>query len=304
MYYSKEMISKLAAIPIESVASALGLSVAHHSCSCPCHEDCNPSMRFYATSNRFFCFSCCKGGNIIDLVRMVLNVGFTEACNWLSAHAGVSRQVPSVQPFGSESGNSFDASRYAKYFEHPFLNRPASDFLFNQRHLRPEVVRWCRLSSWTDRQGNPWLQIPYYDIEGNLGGVQWRNLNSQLSALSSQPRFRFPYGSKCHIYNLPILKRLREGDELWIAEGCSDCWSLMSGGHKAIAIPSATLLKSKDLEPLSTLGSKLSTSFHMYPDRDAPGERLYRQLCMSLPVVRHSLPENYKDYSELYLKKL
>ena len=147
----------------------------------------------------------------------------------------------------------------------------------------------------------PWLQIPYYDEEGRLVGVQNRNL-----VKGGLPRFRFPQGSECGIYNLPILKRLKPGDELWIAEGCSDCWALLSAGHKAIAIPSATLLSKKDKELLSSLeasprGGLEGVSFHMYPDQDAPGERLFLQLQKVLPtLVHHQLPEGCKDFGEYY----
>ena len=70
----------------------------------------------------------------------------------------------------------FDASRYERFFERPWLNDEARRFLFEERRLDPRVVRWCRLTSWTDRHGTPWLQIPYYDREGKLIGVQNRNL--------------------------------------------------------------------------------------------------------------------------------
>ena len=154
----------------------------------------------------------------------------------------------------------------------------------------------------------PWLQIPYYDQEGRLVGVQNRNL-----VKGGLPRFRFPQGSECGIYNLPVLKRLKPGDELWIAEGCSDCWALLSAGHKAIAIPSATLLTKKDKELLSqlslglglSLGLSLSLSFHMYPDQDAPGERLFLQLQKVIPTLEHhQLPEGCKDFSDYYIKTL
>lgn len=128
----------------------------------------------------------------------------------------------------------FNPEKYRRFFEKPFINQAAGEFLFEKRHLDPRVVRWCRLTSWKNR-----LQIPYYDIDGTLTGVQWRNLGTE------GPRFRFPYGSRCIIYNLPVLKLLKPGEELYIAEGCSDCWALLSSGHKAIAIPSATLLKPK-----------------------------------------------------------
>ena len=80
--------------------------------------------------------------------------------------------------------------------------------------IAPRVVRWCRLTSWKDRQGIPWLQTPYYNQEGQLIGVQNRNLIK-----GALPRFRFPQGSRCGVYNLPVLNMLRPGDDLYITEG-------------------------------------------------------------------------------------
>ena len=121
--------------------------------------------------------------------------------------------------------------------------------------------------------------------------------------LAGSPRFRFPSGSRCGIYNLPVLNLLQPHEPLYITEGSSDCWAMLSAGHKAIAIPSATLLSKKDVEQLSTLHSQLSTEFHMYPDRDEPGERLFLQLQQVLPnLEHHQLPQGCKDFGEYYLK--
>ena len=195
---------------------------------------------------------------------------------------------------------SFDASRYERFFERPFLNDEARRFLFEERRIDPRVVRWCRLTSWRDKQGVPWLQTPYYDREGRLVGVQNRNL-----VKGATPRFRFPQGSRCGIYNLPVLNLLRPGEQLFITEGCSDCWAMLSAGHKAIAIPSATLLTRKDKELLETWTLKHETTFHMFPDRDEPGERLFLQLKEVLPnLIHHQLPPDCKDFSDLFAKGL
>jgi DNA primase len=102
-----------------------------------------------------------------------------------------------------------------------------------------------------------------------------------------------------------MLNLLKPGDELYITEGCSDCWAMLSAGHKAIAIPSATLLTKKDKELLSNLPSRTGGAgggYHMFPDRDAPGERLFLQLKEILPsLVHHQLPPDCKDFSEYYL---
>ena len=79
---------------------------------------------------------------------------------------------------------------------------------------------------------------------------------------------------------------------------------MLSSGRKAIAIPSATLLTKRDKEQLSIINSQLSIEYHMYPDRDAPGERLFMQLQKVLPgLVHHQLPEGCKDYGEMWKRR-
>lgn len=145
--------------------------------------------------------------------------------------------------------------------------------------------------------------------ESTSGGPAQANSASHMApatALSSepiaQPRFRFPQGSRCGLYNQPVLLRLRPGEPLWITEGCSDCWAMLSSGRKAVAIPSATTLHDDEVRLLLDLHERLSTPFHMYPDADAPGEHLFLQLRDLLPgLVHHHLPPGCKDFSDYYL---
>lgn len=326
---NKFELQKLRDLPIEGVAERLGLKVnEHHKCLCPFHEDHHPSMSF--KKNQYRCFVCGAQGDSISLVKNCLNKSFIEACRWLAGDgqdSGFKVQGSGFKVQGSgfrfqDSGNNhepltmnqktFDASRYEHFFERPWLSPEARRFLFEERRIDPRVASWCRLTSWKDKQGINWLQTPYYDREGKLIGIQNRNLGSGFKVQDSgfkvqdsggAPRFRFPQGAECSIYNLPVLKLLQPGEALYITEGCSDCWAMLSAGHKAIAIPSATLLKPRDVELLSTLNSQQSTPFHMYPDRDAPGERLFLQLQKVLPsLVHHQLPPDCKDFSEYFAK--
>ena len=387
----KYELQKLRDLPVEGVAERLGLQVVRHKCLCPFHDDRHPSLSFSVSRNSFRCFVCGASGGTIDLVMRLLRKTFTEACRWLADEHNiiVDERKPCVK---AEQQKPFDASRYERFFLRPWLSPEARRFLYEERRIDARVVRWCRLTSWTDRQGTCWLQIPYYDREGKLIGIQNRNINvgkqvdklsfsvdklsfsvdelsfsvdkltsRQVNKLNEEssnsstrqlvnsstksvdklsfsvdkltsrqvdklneessnsstrqlvnsstksvnsstpppPRFRFPYGSRCSIYNLPVLKMLRPQEPLYITEGCSDCWAMLSAGHKAIAIPSATLLKPKDVEQLSSLIAQLSTPLHMFPDRDEPGERLFLQLQQVFPgIEHHQLPPGCKDFGE------
>lgn len=246
-------LQKLRDLPIEGVAERLGLTVKMHKSLCPFHEDSHPSLSFRVSKNTYRCFVCGASGGTIDLVMRHLHVDFREACRWLADEHNIIIDEWKPQTSDISPQTSFDASRYERFFERPWLNDEARRFLFEERRLDARVVRWCRLTSWRDKQGIPWLQIPYYDREGKLIGIQNRNL-----VKGATPRFRFPQGSRCSIYNLPVLNLLKPGETLFITEGCSDCWAMLSAGHKAIAIPSATLLKRKDVEQLSILNSQLN----------------------------------------------
>ena len=423
----KEQLQRLRSLPVEAVAERLGLRVVRHKSLCPFHDDHHASLSYSPSRNTFRCFVCDARGGTIDLVMRHLNMSFPDACRWLANGTNIILDTYRPRtPTVDRPARPFDAARYARLFEHPWLSDEARTFLFTERRLNPRVVSWCRLTSWTDRQGTHWLQTPYFDASGQLIGLQNRNLDygkhkgdegeedkrsvdkgkqeqgseakqgqavegkqgqgsegkqgqgvegkqgqgaegkqgqavegkqgqgsegkqgqgvkgdgkqgqavegkqghgsegkqgqavdgKQGQAVESEskkgqgsecreaPRFRFPYGSRCTVYNLPVTAMLRPGEPLFITEGCSDCWAMLSAGHKAIAIPSATLLSQADKALLRDLAQRLGTSFHMFPDRDAPGERLFMQLREVLPGLQHhQLPVDCKDFAEYYVSAL
>ena len=322
----KYEIQKLRELPIEKVAKEMGMKVEHHKALCPFHDDHHASLTFNKTKNSCRCYVCMRSSiGTIDLAMRYLGKDFPAACRWLAEEHQIQLEEDSSSgkssSFGGSSGrgassgsssgdsssgdnsgkSSFDASRYARFFEHPWLNQAARRFLFEERKIDWRVVNWCRLTSWTDKKGINWLQIPYFDTDGRLIGIQNRNLDYKKE--QDAPRFRFPYGARCSIYNLPVVKRLKPGERLFITEGCSDCWAMLSAGHKAIAIPSATLLKPEDKQLLTDIGRLYQVEFHMFPDQDVPGESLFMQLREMLPqlLVHHQLPPGCKDFSEYYL---
>ncbi|MGM9698014.1 MAG: CHC2 zinc finger domain-containing protein [Prevotella sp.] len=252
--------------------------------------------------------------------EICLSLGLQQ-CGNLSPHS------PLHSPHSSKSSLP-DIEYLSTLVAHPVINAEAAHFLYDERKIDPSVVKWCGLTSisvpmpcW--RWGKafydaPSLLIPYLDVDGKLLTVQGRKLRQAplppgggcCNEADAQqipppgggwaPRFRFPPGSQVGMYNKPVLRRLGEGDELWITEGPSDCWAMLSSSRKAVAIPSATSLTVDDVCLLRE-GLPKGVSLHMMPDNDRPGMELFQTLKRSLPQLQgHVLPEGVKDFGQWY----
>ena len=322
-----EELEKIRATPIEEVAVELGMRVVRHTALCPFHNDTHPSLHFNRGKNRYKCFACGASGDVVDLVMKYNNVGFREAVEWLSEERGVRSEERDYRTAASQGSNISHSSLLSPHspkssppdleylstlVAHPVINAEAAHFLYDERRIDPRVVRWCGLTSITVptpcwRWGKafydaPSLLIPYRDVDGKLLTVQGRKIKELKDEKIKEftPRFRFPPGSQVGMYNKPVLRRLRDGDELWITEGPSDCWAMLSAGRKAVAIPSATSLTVDDVSLLRE-GLPKGVSLHMMPDNDRPGMELFQTLKRSLPQLQgHVLPDGVKDFGQWY----
>lgn len=217
--------------------------------------------------------------------------------------------------------SSIDVEFYQQMFRQMHLSESGRRFLFEERLLSPEALKVCQIVSTEQsvcmaRVGRgvfdgPSLIFPYFDQEGRLVSVQSRYLGKKRPESSFDmnkvsldeakpkeiPRFKFAPGSHRMIYGLDRLKDYPPGEPLLITEGPSDCWTALTLGFHAIAIPSATLFDR------SFQGLLAGRNLHIFPDQDEAGLSLYFELKKALPsLVYHQLPENCKDLSEYYLK--
>lgn len=297
-------LDEIRATPIEEVAENLGIGIVRHMALCPFHNDKHPSLHFDLKKNRYKCFACGASGNVIDLVMRYNNMEFKEAINWIG-----NKEVNTAKDNAYEKKESREEAVDIEYLEvlmkNVCINEDAARFLFDERRIDSRVVEWCGLSSISSdtpcwRWGKafydaPSLLIPYRDVDGKLLTVQGRYLGKE-----KKPRFKFPQGSQAGMYNKPVIATLKKGDELWITEGPSDCWAMLSAGRKAVAIPSATSLTMDDIR-LLTHGLPDGVSLHMAPDNDRPGMELFQDLKRHFPQMQgHVLPDGVKDFGECW----
>ena len=301
-------LDEIRATPIEEVAENLGIGIVRHMALCPFHNDKHPSLHFDLKKNRYKCFACGASGNVIDLVMRYNNMEFKEAINWIG-----NKEVNTAKDNAYEKKESREEAVDIEYLEvlmkNVCINEDAARFLFDERRIDSRVVEWCGLSSISSdtpcwRWGKafydaPSLLIPYRDVDGKLLTVQGRYLGKE-----KKPRFKFPHGSQAGMYNKQVIATLKKGDELWITEGPSDCWAMMSAGRKAVAIPSATSLTTGDLRLLGD-GLQKGVSLHMAPDNDRPGMELFKTLKRHFPDLQgHVLPDGVKDFGEMWKLKI
>lgn len=315
---SKEEIERLESLPIEQVAAALGMKIVRGGRTlCPFHSDTRESLYLSRKTNRYHCFVCQSGGTNINLTMHVLGLTFRDACFWLAQTFGVWLEDECRRTFANIVPRSIvpeakppvatwpvDNRYLARLVEHPVLTPEAEHFLYEERKISPQVVHDLGISSisWpVPMSGHPmggWfcapaLLFPYRNLEGEVVSVQARYLG--LDATRS--RFQFPRGNECHIFNMPVLKTLSPDDELWVTEGVTDCLAALSDHRRAVAIPSATLLKPEDAALLHDLHIKIS------PDDDAAGQHLLLELRKHCPRVQNvMLPVGYKDLGEWWAK--
>lgn len=222
---------------------------------------------------------------------------------------------------GYVAPSSVDVEFYQQMFRQMHLSESGRRFLFEERLLSSEALKVCQIVSTEQsvcmaRVGRgvfdgPSLIFPYFDQEGRLVSVQSRYLGKPKSESSSDmdkvsfdevkpkeiPRFKFAPGSHRMIYGLDRLKDYPPDEPLLITEGSSDCWTALTLGFHAIAIPSATLFERR------FQGLLAGRNLHIFPDQDEAGLSLYFELKKALPsLVYHQLPEGCKDLSEYYLK--
>lgn len=204
---------------------------------------------------------------------------------------------------GHVAPSSVDVEFYQQMFRQMHLSESGWRFLFEERLLSPEALKICQIVSTEQsvcmaRVGRgvfdgPSLIFPYFDQEGRLVSVQSRYLGKKKEI----PRFKFAPGSHRMIYGLDRLKDYPPDEPLLITEGPSDCWTALTLGFHAIAIPSATLFDRR------FQGLLAGRNLHIFPDQDEAGLSLYFELKKALPsLVYHQLPEGCKDLSEYYLK--
>lgn len=331
---------RLKSLNILDVANKLGLDVSSHRKKIRCvsrsHEDRNPSMGFVIKNNTWKCYACGASGSVIDLVMEVNNLNFIDACNWLYnvygwqdlyVNKNIKRKTIKFNdpklPVKKESKNEPNSEIYKWIIDNTSLLQDAQGFLLKERRLSKDIIENLNIRSINNYQffrkeaikrwgenmlekcglgtvGLAWYRnpilFPYYNIKGEIIQIQARAINPT----SKRERFANLTGIETCMYNMPILRTLKNGDNLFICEGVTDCLAALSAGLNAIAIPGVPAYKEEYTQLLKSYNN------YLVADKDIAGGKLEKIIRESfkkhyIALNLFNIPDGYKDFSEYYI---
>lgn len=244
---------------------------------CPFHDDKTESLSVDCKTGMFKCFACGAEGNFLTFWSRMHNCSTRDA--WEAV----------LQKYGVQKEPEAEATTYT-----------VQDYA-NAKKLSPAWLQseWG-LSQGKDKDGTPFVRIPYMDENGQQVLSRKRYNGKGL-------RFKWAQGSagKLMLYGLQRLDKIREAKSCVLVEGESDTQTLVSLGVNALGVPGASTFKESWTQKLEGIDSLY---LHIEPDQ---GGQTFREcLCRNLyaggfagTVWEFSCAtQGAKDPSELLIK--
>lgn len=171
---------------VEVVSRYVELKKAGHTVKglCPFHGEKTPSFFVYEESDpqRFKCFGCQAGGDVIAFVQRYLGKSFVDAVKDLAQAAGVDLEMP-VDPAAELRGQLREAAERAAVFFQGQLKsqsgRAARAYLLQERALTDEVCQ---------RFGLGWAPLSWSGLAEDLARAGLVDAGLQLGVLQAREK--------------------------------------------------------------------------------------------------------------------
>jgi len=215
------------------ILSALGIQWSgnskHIRCPYPDHADAHPSWRWDAAKNRAYC-TCTASASIFDVVCRMRGINFDEAKIAIAEMIGEPDLIRQTSKRKKEREGVQSPANNTAIPQHSGGCTLAA--YAEAKHLRVDCLRSFGITE-TYYLSQPAVRIPYYSANGGEAAVRFR------VALDGKDKFRWRKGDKALLYGLDRIAAAREGGEIAIVEGESDCHTLWQQGFPAIGLAGA-----------------------------------------------------------------
>lgn len=296
-------LAEIKRISIEVVANRLGIKARGRTALCPYpqHDDKNPSFQLYPEENRCWCHRCGKGGTVIDLVSLTLDIGVGEAIRWLRTEFGgvdsarrhlyKPARKTGVRARMTSQSSAYSASPelYAALLELCPLDATGLAYL-RGRGFTDETIRHFRLGSLRDPKdvyaalaehfGGSRVRRAGLSREGAIGlvlqspsilfpffdGDRVDYVQARKLPDGALPKWSGPMGVAKPVFNFSVISSAKS---VYICEGATDVMAAHQLGYAAIG-----LLGGSTPLPVDVVRALRGRSIYIVPDNDAVGETM------------------------------
>ena len=337
---AKHDFEKINSIQITDVCKKLNIAlVRERRALCFLHEDHHPSLTIYKDTNSWFCYTCNKGGGVIDLVKEYFKYDTEKACKWLEVEFNIApkpvnwkwKKVKRKRTQTDKDAGKIDVdSEILEWIiANTTLTPQALKFLEEERKIKKEVSERMNVraldnaAEMTQRLlsqfGAKRLLDNHIISVGKYGyNLTWNapcllfpfydqagklvNIQSRyLKPVSGKypSRFRFIKDSKTSLYNASVLNDLPESSAVLLTEGITDALAALSCGINTVAVAGVSAFKDEYVDMLCDY------TVFICPDNDKPGKNLLKdikdKMKTRLGVVKElQLADGSKDIGEFY----
>jgi len=322
-------------VDILEVARSLGIEINKHNkalCIFPGHIETKPSLSFDIKKNRFKCFGCGKGGDVITLIEIVRGLDFKDAIKELESIAG-GVYKPAAKIIKTKTKEVKDIQSIEDVYKKIYadfraacgnIDKQALDYLTGEtRGLIPETITRFNLFSIENNTAIKEKLLSRFNLDDLKGSGLFNNngellfwskiiipfyqgddiifLQGRIIGESSGLKYLNLSGRSCPLYNSNTLKEAKPGEPIYICEGVFDCLMLEQAGLRAVGVLGTNNFKGymfsyfKHLEPVICFDNDKSGQDKA---KELQGQFLEKQGQL---VKIKQLPQGVKDITEYFL---
>ena len=222
-------------------------------CSCPLHEDKTPSLSFNSGRNLFYCFSCGKGGGIINYLQYFEGLSFDDAVNKAiklsngKVELSKSNAMSFLKSIKTEdeqiTHKVLDKSIYEKY-------NKGEVTLWQQEGILQSVMDLYEIRIDTNQNR---IVYPVYDMQGNFINIKGRTMYPNYKELGI-PKYinYFPVGTMDYFQGYNVAKDYIK-DEVIVFEGIKSVMKAYGWGYKNCISAEKHTLTDEQVDALASM---------------------------------------------------
>lgn len=190
---------------------------------CPFHAERSPSFTIFAGGDKFHCFGCGAGGDVLDFVQRLHGVSLRDAAQMLGSTNLTALQVHRAAPI--DKADRVDEAIRIWRNAAPVSGSLAETYLRARRLTLPvpASIRFARLTYGKRGSPHPCLIACVASIENKVVGIQRTFLNASGTGKAAVPKAKLSLGR----VRGGAIRLAPAAAELIVCEGLEDGLTLM-----------------------------------------------------------------------------